>query len=102
MALDTGEPIVTDNVVIQQVKTTESDIVDVAGYPSPEVAVTGTGKAWVLRNGRLIAGTWERGSEGDVTVFRTKKDDEIRLRPGTAFVELAPTGMFDAIVTFRK
>jgi hypothetical protein len=102
MALESGDPIVTDNVVIQQVKTVESDIVDVAGYPSPEVEVTGSGKAWVLRNGRLIAGTWERSSDGDVTVFRTKKGDEIHLRPGTAFVELAPTGMFDATITFGK
>jgi Protein of unknown function (DUF3048) N-terminal domain/Protein of unknown function (DUF3048) C-terminal domain len=102
MALETGEPIVTDNVVIQQVKTTESDIIDVAGYPSPEVEVTGGGKAWVLRDGRLIVGTWQRDSENDVTVLRTKKGDEIELRPGTAFVELAPTGMFDATITFGK
>ena len=102
MALESGEPIVTDNVVIEQVKTTESDILDVAGYPSPEVEVIGTGKAWVLRDGRLIVGTWQRGSEGDVTVLRTKKGDEIELRPGTAFVELAPSGMFDATITFGK
>ncbi|MGZ8631081.1 MAG: DUF3048 domain-containing protein [Actinomycetota bacterium] len=102
MALEGGEPIVTDNVVIQQVETAESDITDVTGYPSPEVELIGKGKAWVLRDGRLIVGTWERDSEGDVTVFRTKKGDEIQLSPGTAFVELAPTGMFDATITFGK
>lgn len=102
MALEDGDPIATDNVVIQQVEVTESDISDVAGYPSPEVSVTGDGKAWVLRGGKLIVGTWERAAEGDLTVFRTKKGDEIALAPGTTFVELAPTGMFDATITFGK
>jgi len=100
MLLENGDAIETDNVLIQQVKTSESDIVDVVGYPSPEVEVTGTGKAWLLRDGKLVIGTWERGSEGDVTVFHTKKGDEFQLKPGTTFVELAPTGMFTAPVTF--
>jgi hypothetical protein len=100
MTLENGNPITTDNVVIQQVKTVESDIIDPAGYPSPEVAVTGKGKAWVLRNGRLIQGTWERAAEGDLTVFTTKSGETIALTPGTTFVELAPTGMFDADITF--
>jgi hypothetical protein len=100
MTLEDGDPIVADNIVIQQVKTTESDITDVAGYPSPEVTVTGSGKAWLLRNGKVITGTWERGSEGDVTTFHTKKGEDFRLEPGTTFVELAPTGMFTAPVTF--
>jgi Protein of unknown function (DUF3048) N-terminal domain/Protein of unknown function (DUF3048) C-terminal domain len=102
MTLESGQPIATDNVVIQQVKVAESDLVDVAGYPSPEVTVTGKGKAWVLRDGKLIVGTWERASEGDLTVFRTKQGEEIPLTPGSTFVELAPTGMFDATITFGK
>ena len=100
MLLENGDAIETDNVLIQQVKTSESDIVDVVGYPSPEVEVTGTGKAWLLRDGKLVIGTWERNSEGDITVFHTKKGDEFQLKPGTTFVELAPTGMFTAPVTF--
>ena len=68
MLLENGDAIETDNVLIQQVKTSESDIVDVVGYPSPEVEVTGTGKAWLLRDGKLVIGTWERNSEGDITV----------------------------------
>ncbi len=102
MTLEGGASVAFDNIVIQQVKTTESDIVDVTGYPSPEVAVTGTGKAWLLRDGRLVTGTWSRPAEGDVTVFTTKGGDEFQLTPGTTFVELAPTGMFTAPVTFEK
>ena len=100
MVLDDGSAIETDNVVIQQVKTTESDIVDVVGYPSPEVEVTGKGKAWLLRDGKVVVGTWERASEGDLTVFTTKNGEEFHLKDGTTFVELAPTGMFTAPVSF--
>jgi hypothetical protein len=102
MQLEDGSPVATDNIVIQQVRTTESDLVDVAGYPSPEVTVTGTGKAWLLRDGRLIVGTWERGSEKDLTVFTAKKGGQFQLKPGTTFVELAPTGMFDAPLSFGR
>lgn len=102
MTLEDGSNVVFDNVLIQQVETTESDILDVVGYPSPEVKVTGSGKAWLLRNGRLITGTWSRPDESDLTVFTVKGGDEFQLAPGTTFVELAPTGMFDAPVSFQK
>ena len=100
MLLENGEPITTDNVVIQVVKTTESDFQDVSGYPSPEVDLTGSGKAWVLRDGKLIVGKWERSDEADFTTFLAKSGEEIALTPGTTYVELAPKGMFDAEISF--
>ncbi|HJR98620.1 MAG TPA: DUF3048 domain-containing protein [Actinomycetota bacterium] len=100
MMLEHGAPIAADNVVIQVVKTTESEFTDVAGYASPEVNLIGQGKAWVLRDGRLIVGKWEREDEGGFTTFRSKSGDEIALKPGTTFVELAPVGMFDAEISF--
>ncbi len=102
MKLENGNAIAADNVVVQQVKTSPSDITDVAGYPSPEVTVTGKGKAWVLRNGRLVQGTWERATDADVTTFSTKSGETMTLTPGSTFVELAPTGMFNADITFAK
>lgn len=102
MKLEDGQVVAADNIVIQQVRTTPSQFTDVVGYPSPDVTVTGKGKAWVLRDGRLIQGTWERPNEGDITVFKTKSGSTIDLAPGTTYVELAPTGMFDARITFGK
>ena len=67
MMLESGGPITADNVVIQVVKTTESEFQDVAGYPSPEVHTVGKGKAWVLRDGKLIVGKWERSDEREFT-----------------------------------
>ena len=100
MLAENGAPIAVDNVVIQEVVVTMSDIVDAAGNPSPEVELLGEGRAWILRDGRLVIGRWRRASLGDVTVFETKAGEEIALAPGTTFVELMPKD--DAGATFER
>lgn len=89
--LEDGEQVSAANVVVQLVKVSSGEIVDAAGNPSPVVEVTGRGKAYVLRDGRVIAGRWERSRLGDLTRFVTRSGDEIRLRPGTTWVELLPS-----------
>ena len=78
------------NVVIQFVKIRYTGIYDVAGSPSPEAITVGSGKAYVLRNGTVMAGKWVRSSEDDLTTFETKSGDEIKLTPGNTWVELYP------------
>lgn len=90
MALDTGKAITATNVLIQQVEVTEGNLVDVLGYRSPEVTLTGSGRAWVLRDGVLIKGTWSRPVMGAVTKFLTKSGVVIPLMPGNTWVELIP------------
>jgi hypothetical protein len=92
MTLDTGTPITSANVVIQQVVVTEGNLVDVLGYHSPEVTLTGTGKAWVLRDGVLIAGKWVRPVMGAVTKFETKTGEIITFAPGNTWIELVAKG----------
>ena len=100
MLSESGTPIAVDNVVIQEVVVTDSNIVDVAGFPSPDVKLVGEGRAWILRDGRLITGRWRRSSLDDVTVFENKRGDEVALAPGTTFVELVPKGGGE--VTFER
>jgi hypothetical protein len=100
MVAENGAAIAVDNVVIQEVVVTDSDILDVAGFPSPEVKLVGQGRAWILRDGRLILGRWRRDSLGQVTVFETRAGEEIALAPGTTFVELMPKD--DGGVTFER
>jgi len=90
MLAENGRPIAVDNVVIQEVVVTDSTIVDVAGYPSPNVKLVGRGRAWILRDGRLIVARWQRSSPGDDTVYETKGGEEIALAPGTTFIQLVP------------
>ena len=89
--LEGNERVSATNVVIQVVSVTESDFLDSAGNPSPEVDLTGSGKAYVLRGGEVILGRWERESLHDVTTFVTKDGTEIALAPGRTWVELLPS-----------
>jgi hypothetical protein len=100
MLAESGKPIAVDNVVVQEVVVTDSNIVDVAGFPSPNVKLVGKGRLWILRDGRLIVGRWRRPSPGDVTVFETKSGEEIAMAPGTTFVQLVPKG--EGEVTFER
>jgi len=89
--LEGGEQVSAANVVIQVVTVTDGDIIDPAGNPSPEVLLTGKGRAYVLRGGKLIVGRWERETLDDVTRFVTKDGTEITLAPGRTWVQLLPS-----------
>jgi hypothetical protein len=89
--LEGDERVSAANVVIQVVSVTDSDFLDSAGNPSPEVDLTGSGKAYVLRDGEVIRGRWKRESLHDVTTFVTKEGTEIALAPGRTWVELLPS-----------
>jgi hypothetical protein len=99
MKLDDGAPIEADNVLIQQVVVAPGKLVDVLGNPSPDVTLTGSGKAWLLRDGKVVTGRWQRDTLDDPTVIRTRAGDTFVLKPGQTWVELAPKGM---PVTFSK
>jgi hypothetical protein len=76
-----------------QVTVGVSQIVDAAGNHSPSVDLTGKGRAYVFRNGRMISGRWERPTLKDITTFITKSGDQIALAPGTTWVELLPSSI---------
>jgi Protein of unknown function (DUF3048) N-terminal domain/Protein of unknown function (DUF3048) C-terminal domain len=88
--LEGGQRIAAPNIIVQEVKVTTSDIHDVTGSPSPEVTLTGSGKAMVFRDGRMIPAKWSRPSLDDVTTYETKDGDPIPLVPGQTWVELYP------------
>jgi hypothetical protein len=85
-----GAQVIAKNVVVQVVKLRDTGITDANGVASPEVVSVGRGVAYVLRNGRVIKGTWERDGVKDITVFRDAQGNEISLAPGTTWVELLP------------
>jgi len=85
-----GTQIGARNVVIQMVKVITTGITDVNGVHSPEVISTGSGVCYVLRDGKLIKGTWSRPTLGDVTTFKDASGNVIPLSPGKTWVELVP------------
>lgn len=91
--LSDGTQVSATNVVVQVVRVVQTDITDVNGVHSPEVVSTGSGKAYVFRNGKVIAGTWHRGSLSEITSFVDSHGDEIPLAQGNTWVELVPQGI---------
>ena len=87
-----GDGIVVDNVLIELHTINFSDsIVDVAGNPSIVFAdERGKGKAILLRDGKVIKGTWSRRNEDDPAVFESRSGDEMVFAPGVTWVELLP------------
>jgi len=84
-----GGPVSAINVVVQ--------VVDLSFGPNggitPRPDLTGSGKAYVFRDGRMILGRWERPKLDDVTRFLTKDGEEIALAPGQTWVELFPSSL---------
>ncbi|HVM35798.1 MAG TPA: DUF3048 domain-containing protein [Actinomycetota bacterium] len=101
---ESGQQIGVDNLIIEEHTVVNSrKIVDVAGNPSIEIIdVTGSGRALVFRDGRVIKAMWTRENPKDRVVYRTKDGDEIALKPGTTWVELVPNqkGELKGQVTF--
>lgn len=91
--LESGEQVSATNVVIQFVQVTDSHIIDAAGNPSPLVRLTGSGKAYVLRDGEVIVGRWNRRTLNDLTTFVTRDGEEISLAPGRTWVQLLPSSV---------
>jgi Protein of unknown function (DUF3048) N-terminal domain/Protein of unknown function (DUF3048) C-terminal domain len=89
--LEDGERVSAANVVIQVVRVSDSSILDAAGNPSPEVDQVGHGRAFVLRDGRLIAARWDRPSLDEKTTFTTRDGEGVALAPGRTWVELVPS-----------
>ena len=92
-----GAPKVTvDNVIIEEHTVDYSDIVDVAGNNSTEIAdVTGSGPAVLLRDGRAYRGRWKRKSVKSPVAFVTKGGDPMTLKPGVTWIELVPNNKGD-------
>jgi len=88
-----GGRVSATNVVIMRVRVRAGHLVDAAGNPSPVVTLTGKGKAYVLRDGRMISGTWERAKLSDVTTFAARDGSAIALAPGRTWVELLPSDL---------
>jgi hypothetical protein len=89
--LQDGSPVTTENVVILSVAIGRTTNVDVAGNVTPDVVVTGEGTAWVLRDGKLVAGRWRRPAASEPVRLLGAGDAPIPLHPGRTWIELLPS-----------
>ncbi len=88
--LQGGATVSADNVVVLSVAVRASSNVDVLGNRTPDPVLVGSGRAWVLRDGRMVAGTWRRSSAG-APMELLAGSVRVPLHPGRTWVELLPT-----------
>jgi hypothetical protein len=86
------------NVLLMSVEITDAGYRDVAGAAVPTSVVIGGGRAKLLRDGTVIAGTWSRPTRSSGTTLRTDDGEAMLLHPGRTWVELVPE---DAQVTIK-
>jgi len=71
---------------------TQGKIRDAAGNFSPEITVTGTGEATVLRGGVSVIGSWKREDLKSRTTILDVAGKPIPLLPGNIWIHLVPEG----------
>lgn len=88
-----GAPVTAQDIVILSVGIGHTGIFDQARNEDPLVIVTGSGPAWVLRDGQVFKGTWQRDSYS-VPMKLVGADGQVMpLHPGRTWMELQPNGM---------
>jgi hypothetical protein len=87
-----GGQISVPNLLVQQVDVDNSKrIVDPAGNPSPDINLTGKGKALLFRDGHVTKGLWKVKKEGDAPRFETRSGKSFNFAEGPIWVELVPS-----------
>ena len=79
-----GVVVSASNVMIMQATIA---VLDEVGRRS--IDLTGQGKVWLVRDGKLIQGLWQRG-EGKPLSFFSLQGEALPLHPGTTWIEIIP------------
>ncbi|MGD0594364.1 MAG: DUF3048 domain-containing protein [Acidimicrobiales bacterium] len=85
-----GAQLRATNVVIETVATQPGPYAESGTTPDVESITEGSGRAWVLTDGKVEKGTWNCPSYGDITRYRFPDGKTMTLRPGNTWVELVP------------
>jgi len=83
----TAFPIMAHNIIVQFVQI---ETVDDVGRR--EIKTIGSGEAYVLRSGLLVRATWKKENLASRTRFYDGKNEEIKLVPGSTWVQVVPQG----------
>jgi hypothetical protein len=89
--LTDGSQISATNVVVMSVNIASTGLHDVLGTPSPMDVTVGSNPVWVLRNGKMVTGTWHRPTIAAPLTLKDKKGRTLSLAPGRTWIELLPT-----------
>ena len=82
--------VAATNLVLMRIRTKDTGIRDVVGNPSPDDVVTGSGRVWVLRDGKVVIGHWKRPGIGGAMTLVDSSGATIPLARGRTWIELLP------------
>lgn len=89
-----GPQLSAQNVIVEFVPYVVSATANEGGITLgiPTGELVGSGAVWVLSQGKLIKGNWQRDSLTDPTVYEDTNGLPIGFTPGRTWVELVPVG----------
>lgn len=87
-----GQQIAPENVIVQFVQYAPTDVNDQFGKPIPEAQTVGEGEAWVLTQGGMVKGRWQKAAVGAITTYTDEQGNPILLQPGQTWVAMPPAG----------
>jgi hypothetical protein len=83
-----GSVLTADTFVIQLVSITDSIYKDKVGGVTPFSATIGSGRGFILRDGKYVEGIWTRSSAESGTTWKTSSGEEIPFARGSIWVAL--------------
>jgi len=96
-----GDQFPATNVLVLRVREGDAGYLDPAGNHVPETLFTGSGKALLFHNGRMVAGTWHKSKTATSPItLTTKKGQKLQVPAGHTWIELVPVS--GGNVTFKK
>jgi hypothetical protein len=87
-----GPAIAPRNVVVLFVEYPDSGERDRSNSIVPEAKLQGVGEAWVIRDGKLTKGTWNKSGDESPIDLKDGKGATIALLPGQTWIELPAPG----------
>jgi hypothetical protein len=90
---DTGKQLGFQNVLVEKytINLSKTDV-DVLGHGAPIIPhPTGSGRAYLFRNGRIVVGKWRRSSLSQPVRF-TSHSGSMALARGHTIIEVVPNG----------
>jgi len=85
-----GEQVTARNVIVMRVETRSVNR-EAARRGTPQLALTGSGDAVLLRDGVRIAGRWSRAALSDMFAFTDARGRPWTFATGNTWIELVPT-----------
>jgi hypothetical protein len=87
-----GERVRAANVIVRITPYRDSGVRDSVGAVVPEADAVGQGEAWLLSDGHVLRGRWEKPSPDAPTTYTDADGGSLRLTPGVTWVEVLPPG----------